>query len=104
VAVPRVVALAGGLVFVQPAIVLAWQRTRFRNHWARLSRKEAGRLAIPKELRELIRDISTANPQWGTPRILGELRKLGIPVAKSTIEKYRVRPRRPSLLPPGWPS
>ncbi len=88
------------LVFVQPATVLAWQRTRFLAHWARLSRRHPGRPAIPKELRELIRDISTANPQWGAPRILGEVRKLGIPVAKSTVEKYRVRSRRPAS--PSW--
>jgi len=63
------------LVFVQPATVLAWQRTRFRDHWARLSRTgRPGRLAIPKELRALIREISTANPRWGSPRILGKLR------------------------------
>jgi len=52
------------------------------------------------ELRELIWDISAANPRWGSPRILGELRKLGIPVAKSTVEKYRVHPRRPAS--PSW--
>ena len=41
-----------------------------------------------------------ANPTWGSPRIVGELRKLGIDVAKSTVEMYRVRPRkRPS---PTW--
>ena len=88
------------LVFVQPATVLAWQRKRFRDHWAHLSRRHPGRPAIPKEVRELIRDISAANPQWGSPRILGEVRKLGIPVAKSTVEKYRVRPRRPPS--PAW--
>jgi transposase InsO family protein len=88
------------LVFVQSATVLAWQRARFRDHWARLSRRDPDRPAIPKELRELVRDISAANPQWGSPRILGELRKLGIPVAQSTVEKYRVRPRRPSS--PSW--
>ena len=48
----------------------------------------------------MIRDISAANPRWGSPRILGELRKLGIPVAKSTVEKYRVRHRRPAS--PSW--
>jgi hypothetical protein len=37
------------LVFVQPATVLAWQRTRFREHWARLSRREPGRPAIPNK-------------------------------------------------------
>jgi putative transposase len=89
------------LVFVQPATVLAWQRRRFRAHWARLSRRTPpGRPAVSEELRSLIRDISTANPRWGSPRILGELRKLGITVAKSTVEKYRIRPHRPPS--PSW--
>ncbi len=88
------------LVFVQPATVLTWQRRRFRDHWARLSRRRPGRPLASPELRELIRDISNANPQWGSPRILGELQKLGIAVAKSTIEKYRVRPKRPAS--PTW--
>jgi hypothetical protein len=83
------------LFFVQPATVLAWQRRRLRDHWARLSQSDPGRPAIATELRELVREISAANPRWGSPRILGELRKLGIAVAKSTVEKYRVRPRRP---------
>jgi transposase InsO family protein len=41
-----------------------------------------------------------ANPTWGSPRIVGELRKLGIDVAKSTVEKYRVRRRKPPS--PTW--
>ena len=89
------------LLFVQPATVIGWQRMRFRDYWARLSRKgRRGRPTIAMELRELIRDISTANPRWGSLRILGELRKLGITVAKSTVERYRVRPRRPPS--PSW--
>ena len=88
------------LVFGQAATVLAWQRRRFRDHWARLRRREPGRPTIPKEVRARIREISAANPRWGSPRILGELRKQGIAVAKSTIEKYRIRPRRPSS--PSW--
>jgi transposase InsO family protein len=89
------------LVFVQPATVIAWQRKRFRDHWARLSRAgRLGRPAIPENVRNLIRAISMANPRWGSPRILGELRKLGIAVAKSTVEKYRVYPSRPAS--PSW--
>ena len=34
------------------------------------------------------------------PRIVGELRKLGIDVAKSTVEKYRMRPQKPPS--PTW--
>jgi hypothetical protein len=80
--------------------VIAWQRKRFRDHLARLSRREPGRPAISKEVRKLIREISAANPPWGAPRILEELRRLGIPGARSTVEKYRVRPRRPPS--PSW--
>ena len=87
-------------MFVQPATVIGWQRRRFRAHWTWLSRRAPGRPRISPELRELIREISRANPRWGAPRILGELRKLGIGVAKSTVERNRVRPRRPSS--PSW--
>jgi hypothetical protein len=41
-----------------------------------------------------------ANPTWGSPRIVGELKKLGIDIAKSTVEKYRPKPRKPSS--PTW--
>ncbi len=40
------------------------------------------------------------NPLWGTPRIVGELGKLGVDVAKSTVDKYRVRSRK--ALSPSW--
>ena len=59
-----------------------------------------GRPAITKELREPIRRLSRANPTWGSPRIAGELAKLGIDVAKSTVERYRVRPTAPPS--PTW--
>jgi len=55
---------------------------------------------VPEEIRALIRKMSEANISWGSPRIVGELRKLGIDVAKSTVEKYRVRSRKPSS--PTW--
>ena len=47
--------------------------------------------------RALIREMSTANPLWGAPRIHGELLKLGISVSESTVAKYmRQHPRSPS--------
>ena len=63
-------------------------------------RGKPGRPPIAEEIRDLIRRMSTANPRWGSPRILGELRKLGIEIAKSTIEKYKVRQRQPPS--PTW--
>jgi hypothetical protein len=89
------------LAFVQPPTVLAWQRKRFRDHWRRLSQRGTpGRPAIAKDIRDLIRAMWQANPTWGSPRIVGELRKLGITVAKSMVEKYRARPRKPPS--PTW--
>jgi putative transposase len=55
---------------------------------------------MAKEVRQLIRDMWQANPTWGSPRIVGELRKLGIDVAKSTVETYRMRPPKPPS--PTW--
>jgi len=81
-----------GLRFVRPRTVLEWQKRRFRDHWRRKSQGgRPGRPRIAPELRELIRRISRANSAWGSPRIVGELAKLGIVVAKSTVEKYRIR-------------
>ena len=89
------------LAFVQPRTVLAWQQQRFRDHWRHLSQQgKPGRPAIAKEIRDLIRDMWQANPTWGSPRIMGELRKLGIAVAKSTVEQYRPPHRKP--LSPTW--
>jgi putative transposase len=88
-------------VFVQPRTVIVWQQQRFRDRWRRLSQQgRPGRPAIAQEIRGLIQEMWRANPTWGSPRIVGELWKLGIHVAKSTVEKYQVRPKKP--LSPTW--
>jgi hypothetical protein len=51
---------------------------------------------VAAEMRDLIRNLSQANPLWGAPRIHGELLKLGIEVAQSTVAKYLRRPRKPA--------
>src|SRR5207247_5870028 len=66
-----------------------------RLYWAWKSRRRWGRPAIGKDLRDLIRQMSRANPLWGAPRIHGELLKLGLTVSQATVSKYIVRPRRP---------
>ena len=50
---------------------------------------------VERELRGLIRRMSSENPLWGAPRIHGELLMLGLEVAQSTVSKYMVRGRRP---------
>jgi transposase InsO family protein len=89
------------LAFVQPRTVIAWQKKRFRDDWRHLSQQgQPGRPTITKEVRDLIRQMWQANPTWGAPRIVGELHKLGIDVAQSTVEKDRPRVRKPPS--PTW--
>jgi hypothetical protein len=82
-------------------MAITWRRQRFRVRWRRLSQQGTpGQPAIAEDVGALIRQMWQANPTWGAPRIVGELRKLGIDVAKSTVEKYRVRQRKPPS--PTW--
>ena len=86
------------LTLVKPATVTAWQRKRFGDHWAALShRRGPGRPPVAKEVQDLIEQLSGANIGLRCPTYRGELRKLGIQAAKSTVEKYRVKhPKLPS--------
>jgi transposase InsO family protein len=89
------------LYFVQPRTVLEWQKKRFRDYWRALSRAgKPGRPKIAPELLALIKRMWMANPTWGSPKIVLELKKLGIDVAKSTVEKYQPKAPRPNS--PGW--
>ena len=58
--------------------------------WQWKSRRRGGRPRIGKEVRDLIQRMSLENPLWGGPRIHGELLKLGINVAQSTVSIYMV--------------
>ncbi len=50
---------------------------------------------MSREVRDLIRKMSLANPRWGAPSIHGELLKLGIELSQATAAKYMERHRRP---------
>lgn len=83
------------LVIVKPATVIAWHRRGFRLFWTWKSRRRHGRPVVPLEVRALIRRMSRENPTWGSPRIHGELLKLGIDIGETSVSKYRARHRRP---------
>ncbi len=84
------------LVIVKPQTVIAWHREGFQLFWTwRVRRGQPGRPPVPKDVRELIRKMSRDNPLWGTPRIHGELPKLGIDIGETSVGKYIVRKRKP---------
>ena len=84
------------LIIVKPETVIAWHRRGFRQYWTWKSRQGGpGRPQVPRDVRDLIRRMSLANPLWGAPRIHGELLKLGIELSQATVAKYLERPRKP---------
>ncbi len=87
------------MVLVKPATVVQWHRTGVRVYWRRRSRR-LGRPKMSTEIRDLIRQMSLANPLWGAPRIHGELLKLGIDVSQATVGRYL--PWRPKVPSPTW--
>ena len=79
------------MVLVKPTTVIKWHRQGFHLFWRWRSR--SGRPSVEREIRDLIRQMSSANPLWGAPRIHGELLKLGIEISQATVAKYMVRRR-----------
>src|SRR3979490_3383548 len=79
---------------IQPETIPPCHRARVRLYWRWKSRSRGGRPRMPGEIRRLIREMSLANRLWGAPRIHGELLKLGIEVAQSTVAKYMARSGR----------
>src|SRR6202158_4311268 len=88
------------LTIIRPETLVRWHRAGFRCYWRWKSRPLGGRPQIDTELRALIRRMSMENLLWGTPRIHGELLKLGFEVAQSSVAKYMVKRRGPPSQ--GW--
>ena len=86
---------ASALVVIRPATVVGWHRRGFA--WYLDTPVAADRWAPPvdQDLRRLIRQMAAANPLWGTPRIHGELRKLGLDVSERTVSRLVPHRRRP---------
>jgi putative transposase len=84
------------LLLVKPETVLRWHRQGFRMFWKEHSKAAGAREPrIAADTIALIRRMAIDNRTWGAERIRGELLKLGIRVAKRTIQRHivAVRPR-----------
>src|SRR5262249_2216399 len=83
------------LVSVKPDTLIRWQRRGFRIFW-RWKSKPLGRPRLPKDLRDLIRQMAGDR---GQDRIAKQLQlKLGIRVSPRTVGKY-LRDVRPARTP-----
>jgi hypothetical protein len=75
------------LLIVKPETLLRWHRAGFRRFWKWKSRTTIRESKLAPETIALIKELATNNRLWGADRIRGELLKLGINVAKRTIQR-----------------
>jgi hypothetical protein len=88
------------LLLVKPETVLRWHRAGFRLFWRNKSRSAGSREPrMAPNVIALIRCMAIENRLWGAERIRGELLKLGIRVAKRTVQRYMRGARPPSPHP-----
>jgi len=84
------------LLIVQPATLLRWHRQGYRLVWRVRSATATKRPQVSEETIALIKRMATENRLWGAERIRGEFLKLGVRVAKRTVQRHRraARPQR----------
>jgi hypothetical protein len=83
---------------VTPATLLRWHRHLVTRRWTYA--RQLGRPPIPSEVRELIVRFARENPRWGYQLIVGELKRLGVAVAATTVKRVL---RAERLGPPSRP-
>ncbi len=98
----RVQTWKSALLIVKPETVLRWHRQGFRLFWKRKSRATSLEPKIPSETISLIKEMAANNRLWGAERIRGELLKVGIKVAKRTVQRYMRQARPPSPRGQTW--
>jgi putative transposase len=70
---------------VTPATLLAWHRRLAAAKYDTSKRRKPGRPPTARSIARLVVQLAKENPLWGYRRIHGELTKLGLAVAPSTV-------------------
>jgi putative transposase len=71
---------------VTPATLLRWHRRLVAKRWTYT--RPGGRPPMRREIRNLVLRLARENPRWGYPRIVGELKGLGISVSATTVREW----------------
>src|ERR1017187_3180703 len=74
-----------GVFPVTPTTLLAWHRRLAARSYDTSNRRQPGRPATVRSIARLAVRLAKENPLWGYRRIHGELTKLGVTVAPSTV-------------------
>lgn len=78
---------------VRPETLLRWHRDLDRWLWAWRSRprRRTAPRRTPDTVRQLVVDMASANPRWGSLRITGELARNGLLVSRRTVQRILSR-------------
>src|SRR5947209_18747635 len=79
------------MMIIRPETLVRWHRAGLRRYWRWKSRSAGGRPQIHAELRALIWRMSVDNRLWGAPHMHGELLKLGLATAPTSLAKYMAK-------------
>jgi transposase len=71
-------------VLVRPETIRRWHREAVARRWT-YQHRSSGRPSLDRTVRELIVRLARENPTWGYRRVQGELARLGMKVAPSTV-------------------
>jgi hypothetical protein len=71
---------------VTPATLLRWHRRLVAKQWT--YPRPVGRPPMSREIRELVLRLARENPRWGYPRIVSELKGLGVVVSATTVRAW----------------
>ena len=77
--------LKSSCFILKPETLLAWHKRLVKWKWT--YNNLLGRPPVSEEIKKIVVQMKTDNKLWGVPRIQGELLKLKIKLAQSTIRK-----------------
>ncbi len=92
------------LLIIKPETVLRRHRDGFHLFCKQKSRATSREPKIPAETIRLIKEMAANNRLWGAERIRGELLKIGVKVAKRTIQCYMRQARSSRPRGQSWAS
>src|ERR1017187_2733860 len=88
----------------RPQTILGWHRSLVKKRWT-YPHRGPGHPSLPEETVNLICRLARENPRWGYLRIVGELKKIGVTVSKTSVASVLRRhgfPPAPRRMGPTW--
>ncbi len=87
------------LTLVKPSTLLDWQSRFIKNFWT-YKHKSPGRKPVSIEIKDLILQMKKDNHLWGGHRIADELKKIGIEIHPTTVNKILQTFRKQGKIQP----